>query len=72
VTGDELRALRLSLGLTQAEFGAQIGVGYQTIGRWEQSDRLNRIASMAVGAVKPRVHKREKPRTGPRIRHTLT
>ena len=69
MTGAELRALRLSLGLTQAEFGAQIGVGYQTIGRWEQSDVLNRIAALAVGAVQPRVHKREKPRTGPRIRN---
>jgi len=72
VTGAELRALRLSLGLTQAELGAQIGVGYQTICQWEQSDVMNRIAALAVGAVQPRVHKREKPRTGPRIRHTLT
>ena len=32
---DRIKVLRLSLGLSQAEFGAILGVTFQTVNRWE-------------------------------------
>jgi DNA-binding transcriptional regulator YiaG len=33
---DRIKVLRLSLGLSQAEFGAILGVTFQTVNRWEK------------------------------------
>jgi transcriptional regulator with XRE-family HTH domain len=33
--GDQIRSARLALGLDQAHFGRQVGVGQQTVSRWE-------------------------------------
>ena len=33
--GEEIKALRLRLGLTQTELGAEIGVHQVTVARWE-------------------------------------
>jgi putative transcriptional regulator len=35
MTGEEIKALRLRLGLTQAELGEAIGVFWNTVSRWE-------------------------------------
>lgn len=35
--GEEIRALRDRLGLTQVEFAQQLGVQYVTISRWENN-----------------------------------
>lgn len=35
ITGEDVKALRLALGLTQAAFGKRIGVSVVTVGRWE-------------------------------------
>jgi putative zinc finger/helix-turn-helix YgiT family protein len=51
LSSDEIHQLRHDLGLTQAEFEAQLGVGSGTVGRWERgtvlqgatADRLMRV-----------------------------
>jgi putative zinc finger/helix-turn-helix YgiT family protein len=35
---DEIREMRLALGLTQADLEAQLGVGAGTVGRWERDE----------------------------------
>ncbi len=35
MTGEEIKALRLRLGLTQTELGEAIGVYWGTVSRWE-------------------------------------
>jgi putative transcriptional regulator len=35
LTGEEIKALRLRLGLTQTELGEAIGVFWNTVSRWE-------------------------------------
>ena len=35
MTGNELRELRIRLGLTQAELGKRLGVARVTVARWE-------------------------------------
>ena len=39
MTPDEIRALRKSLGLTQRQFGAALGVGIQAVFLWERGER---------------------------------
>ncbi|MFA5892214.1 MAG: type II TA system antitoxin MqsA family protein [Actinomycetota bacterium] len=51
LSGSEIRRLRLSLGLTQADLEGLLGVGETTVGRWERglyaqskpADRLLRL-----------------------------
>ncbi len=39
VTGQNIKAVRKRLDLTQAEFAAFIGVSRPTVERWEQSEK---------------------------------
>jgi len=39
MTGEDLKALRTQLGLTQAELAERIGVARNTINRWEMGIR---------------------------------
>lgn len=46
VTSAEIAALRRRLGLTVVEFAAAIGVGEQTVARWESS--MHTLAGMQL------------------------
>jgi transcriptional regulator with XRE-family HTH domain len=39
MTGEELKAFRIKLGLTQPELGEKIGVARNTVTRWEMGIR---------------------------------
>ena len=49
MTGEEIKALRLRLGLTQAELGEAIGVFWNTVSRWEAGKM--RPSTMALRAL---------------------
>jgi DNA-binding transcriptional regulator YiaG len=49
MTGDELKQLRTSLGMTQDELGQRLGVARVTVARWEIG--LRRIPQLAVRLV---------------------
>jgi transcriptional regulator with XRE-family HTH domain len=38
MTGQEVRAARKLLGLTQAQFGERVGVQRNTVARWERDE----------------------------------
>lgn len=38
MTGDDLRRIRLALDLSPAEMGAELGVSWRTIYRWERDE----------------------------------
>jgi DNA-binding transcriptional regulator YiaG len=38
MTGDEVRATRRLLGLTQQQFGERVGVQRNTVARWERDE----------------------------------
>lgn len=42
LTGDEIRRLRESRGLTQEQLAAAIGVGPRTVGNWERNASVPR------------------------------
>ena len=67
-TGDDVRALRESLGVTQAEFARMLGVRQQTVSEWEtgayqprgaSGRMLGRIADDAGYVYDPRPRKGE-------------
>ncbi len=44
--GQELRRLRLRMGLTQKQLGAEVGVAENTIARWERGEmKINEPAA---------------------------
>jgi transcriptional regulator with XRE-family HTH domain len=49
MTGDELKALRIKLGLTQEELGERLGVTRVTVARWEIG--LRKVPELAVRLV---------------------
>jgi DNA-binding transcriptional regulator YiaG len=54
VTGKELREIRKTLGLTQVELAAEIGVSGNTVARWERdevsiSQPVSRLLRILVG-----------------------
>src|SRR5438552_2644354 len=55
MTGDDIKRIRKSMGLTQHEFAARLGVSFGAVNRWErghnepQPDRLMRIREMHAG-----------------------
>jgi transcriptional regulator with XRE-family HTH domain len=49
MTGDELRQVRLQLGLTQDELGQRLGVARVTVARWEIG--LRRVPELAARLV---------------------
>lgn len=59
--GDFVRRSREQLGLTQTEFGEQLGVSKRTVIRWEQGDTLlkrrDRVA-ITLLVERPRASKR--------------
>ena len=46
MTGDELKQLRMRLGLTQEELGQRLGVARVTVARWEIG--LRRVPELAA------------------------
>jgi transcriptional regulator with XRE-family HTH domain len=63
MTGDELRALRLRLGLTQTQLAAALDVSASTIAKYEAGKTSNRqpiprVVELAVRALAAR-HDRE-------------
>jgi len=60
VTGAELRAIRLRLGLSQDEMGQELDLSLNTIWRYERRGRgeVPRWLSLAVGALKKQPRRR--------------
>lgn len=53
MTGDQLRAHRARLGMTQREFAGELGVSVTTIVKWERGERrISPLADLAVLAVR--------------------
>jgi len=48
LTGDELRAARRRLGMTQAKFAEYLGVGIASLKRWEGSDIQGELADQTI------------------------
>ncbi len=46
-TANDIRALRLAMGNTQAEFGEKLGVPVSTVSNWETGRSHPRFAAMA-------------------------
>jgi DNA-binding transcriptional regulator YiaG len=50
--GQELRAVRSSLGVTQAELARRMGVTWNTVARWETGQRkVPKIAEVLLGYI---------------------
>lgn len=52
MTGQDLREFRLRTGLTQAEFGARLGVKRRTIYDWERRPIVPPMVALSVEALK--------------------
>ena len=52
MNGEEIRALRLRLGMTQFEFAQAVGVQVSTVSTWENNSvRISNLAERAVRAL---------------------
>jgi transcriptional regulator with XRE-family HTH domain len=51
MTGEELRAKREALGMTQTELARYVGVGLRTLREWESNFRPLRPLILAVGTL---------------------
>ena len=64
MTGEEIKALRLRLGLTQTELGEAIGVFWNTVSRWEagkmEPSTLALRALAELGRKRSRIQKKQK------------
>jgi len=55
MTGEEIKALRLEMGLSQEAFAHVVGVSLQTIGRWESGNsKPNQLAIKTLRKTKRR------------------
>lgn len=56
MTGEDLKARRLALGMTQARLGDALGVPQPTIARWEAGMRMDnpRLLDLALDRITPR------------------
>lgn len=54
MTGKQLKAFRLRLGLTQAQVAHQLGVRMQTISHWEQMAKIPQHRVAAIEALDPK------------------
>lgn len=69
MTGEELRAIRLALGLTQVEFAEKIGISRTYVGLMERGERLiSRRTASAIVSVKPKSLRRQANDVEPLIR----
>jgi len=64
MTGEEIKALRLRLGLTQTELGDVIGVYWGTVSRWEAGKMMpSTLALRALAELdrkRSRIQKKQK------------
>ena len=52
MTGDEIKALRLRLGMNQLEFAVAVGVQVSTVSTWENSHAsISPLAERAIRAL---------------------
>ena len=63
MTGDELKQLRMKLGMTQDELGQRLGVARVTVARWEIGlRRLPELAARLMQHVAKEVQEEQKKR----------
>jgi len=59
--GNQIKALRLSLGFTQEEFAHHLGVTLCTVNRWENNKSTpSRLAQKLLNQLVPETNPREK------------
>jgi transcriptional regulator with XRE-family HTH domain len=64
--GEEMRRLRLELGLSQREVGAIVGVAGETISAWERGDRMgnsresSKLPRTIIQRLKARIRSRDR------------
>ena len=66
MTGQELRRIRNSLGLTQAAFAERIGVTTNTMARWERGEMAIREAMARLVRLLAEAGPVKKPKRGGR------
>lgn len=55
ITADDLRAIRVGLGMTQTALAEALGVGHRTVVGWERGEvQIPRLAELALETVKRR------------------
>ncbi len=57
MTPEEIKALRVGLGLTQERFAALLGISFSTVNRWEKG--VSKPSSLAIHRMKE-IEKEEK------------
>ena len=65
MTGDDLRALRMSWDMTQKQVADRVGVNHATVSRWEAKgqDALPRRVELLVRAITQEIKDEKRPRS---------
>ena len=62
MTGEEVRRIRLRLGLTQAELGERLGVAANSVARWERGEMGIRPTAAGLLRLMAQIEKQGKGR----------